>query len=381
MKKRVIAVVAASAATLCTAVTIAVGGTAGDPMLSKSYIDGAYTVQTISKAEEKITLRHDTLYQSAEETLKAKNDDYLTRGGLVTGDGTYQAAFSDLRVKEGDTVRIETGSGFLLLAGDVELSCTGNKTIDLSNGWEKGNGALTAGRRYLVVEDTVAVLTVTSPTAVLSLEGYYTLTESSATDYNALADGLKALGLFKGSDTGYGFGYDLEAKPTRIQALIMFLRLIGEEQAALSTTAACPFTDVPAWCQPYVAYAYKQGLTKGVDDAAMLFGTADYVTAGQYVTFILRALGYQDSGDTPDFAWDTALQRGMDLGILTAGEYKMLMEEPFLRAQVAYLSYFALDHTYKDRAETLQTQLTTSGVLDAADVAAVRGGIDVSRLT
>ena len=257
MKKRVIAVVAASAVTLCTAVTIAVGGTAGDPMLSKSYIDGAYTVQTISKAEEKITLRHDTLYQSAEETLKAKNDDYLTRGGLVTGDGTYQAAFSDLRVKEGDTVRIETGSGFLLLAGDVELSCTGNKTIDLSNGWEKGNGALTAGRRYLVVEDTVAVLTVTSPTAVLSLEGYYTLTESSATDYNALADGLKALGLFKGSDTGYGFGYDLEAKPTRIQALIMFLRLIGEEQAALSTTAACPFTDVPAWCQPYVAYAYE----------------------------------------------------------------------------------------------------------------------------
>ena len=381
MKKRVIAVVAASAVTLCTAVTIAVGGTAGDPMLSKSYIDGAYTVQTISKAEEKITLRHDTLYQSAEETLKAKNDDYLTRGGLVTGDGTYQAAFSDLRVKEGDTVRIETGSGFLLLAGDVELSCTGNKTIDISNGWEKGNGALTAGRRYLVVEDTVAVLTVTSPTAVLSLEGYYTLTESSATDYNALADGLKALGLFKGSDTGYGFGYDLEAKPTRIQALIMFLRLIGEEQAALSTTAACPFTDVPAWCQPYVAYAYEQGLTKGVDDAAMLFGTADYVTAGQYVTFILRALGYQDSGDTPDFTWDTALQRGMDLGILTAGEYKMLMEEPFLRAQVAYLSYFALEHTYKDRAETLQTQLTTSGVLDAADVAAVRGGIDVSRLT
>ena len=381
MKKRVIAVVAASAVTLCTAVTIAVGGTAGDPMLSKSYIDGAYTVQTISKAEEKITLRHDTLYQSAEETLKAKNDDYLTRGGLVTGDGTYQAAFSDLRVKEGDTVRIETGSGFLLLAGDVELSCTGNKTIDLSNGWEKGNGALTAGRRYLVVEDTVAVLTVTSPTAVLSLEGYYTLTESSATDYNALADGLKALGLFKGSDTGYGFGYDLEAKPARIQALIMFLRLIGEEQAALSTTAACPFTDVPAWCQPYVAYAYEQGLTKGVDDAAMLFGTADYVTAGQYVTFILRALGYQDSGDTPDFTWDTALQRGMDLGILTAGEYKMLMEEPFLRAQVAYLSYFALEHTYKDRAETLQTQLTTSGVLDAADVAAVRGGIDVSRLT
>lgn len=71
----------------------------------------------------------------------------------------------------------------------------------------------------------------------------------------------------------------------------------------------------------------------------------------------------------------------MDLGILTAGRIQNVDGRAVPAAQVAYLSYFALDHTYKDRAETLQTQLTTSGVLDAADVAAVRGGIDVSRLT
>ena len=99
------------------------------------------------------------------------------------------------------------------------------------------------------------------------------------------------------------------------------------------------------------------------------------------MTFVLRALGYTDSGSAPDFAWNTALAKGMETGVLIAGEHKILTERPFLRAQVPILSYFALEHTYKDRAETLQTQLTTSGVLDAADVAAVRGGIDVSRLT
>ena len=85
MKKRVIAVVAASAVTLCTAVTIAVGGTAGDPMLSKSYIDGAYTVQTISKAEEKITLRHDTLYQLSLRHIYPRPQAYNTAASARAG--------------------------------------------------------------------------------------------------------------------------------------------------------------------------------------------------------------------------------------------------------------------------------------------------------
>ncbi len=43
----------------------------------------------------------------------------------------------------------------------------------------------------------------------------------------------------------------------------MFLRLIGEEGAALSSTAANPFADTPAWCDRYVAYAYEKGLYQG----------------------------------------------------------------------------------------------------------------------
>ena len=380
MTRRLIAATICLAILLCTAVAIAAGGTGGDGLISKSYLDGTYTADVLSQAEEQIQESHDALYQTAASQLEQKNASYLMQAGLPAGEGNYHAAFADIRVKQGDRIYIGTGSGFLLLAGGAELSCEGKKTLDMSNGWEKGTGALTVGHRYLVVEDTTATVTVTSPTAVLSLEGYYTVESGDGVDYNALADALKQLGLFQGSGTGYGSGYDLEEAPTRIQALIMFLRILGEEKAALATSEICPFTDVPAWCQPYVAYAYAQGLTKGVDQEGMRFGTAETVTAAQFMTFILRALGYKDEGEAPDFTWDTAIQRAQELGVVTAGESQLLQTQPFLRAHVVYFCYFALDASEKSGTGTLLDRLISSGALDADTVAAVRSSVQVSRI-
>lgn len=384
MKKRVVAVISTLGALLCASVAAAVGGAAGDPVLSKSYVDGTYLPQAVAKAETRMEESHSALYERAATELQALQAGYLAQVGGGTGmagEGIYHDVFSDIRLKEGDTVEVSAGSGFLLLAGSAELSCTGNKAIDLSNGWEQGTGVLNAGRRYLVPERTTAMITVTSPTAVLSLEGYYALTEGNGTDYNALAEALRTLGLFQGSDTGYGSGYDLEKAPTRIQGLIMFLRLIGEEEAALASAAPCPFSDVPAWCRPYVSYAYEKGYTKGMDEAAAKFGTNDTLTAGQYVTFLLRALGYRDTGESPDFTWDTVLLRAQELGLLTAGEYRMLTEQPFLRAQVVYLSYFALDATEQGGSEPLVDRLASNGVIDSAVASVVRSAVDVARIT
>ena len=380
MKKRVLAAVGAAGALLCASVALAVGGGAEDPLVSKSYVDETYTAQAVEKAGAAVDQRHDALYQQAAADLQTKHGAYVTQLGGVASGGSYHGAFADIRVKEGDTVQVTAGSGLMLLAGSGDLSCTGKKTIDLSNGWEKGSGALTQGRRYLVMEETTATVTVTSPTAVLSLEGWYTLTESAKTDYNALADAMRIMGLFQGSDTGYGSGYDLEQAPTRIQGLILFLRLIGEEDAALATTAACPFTDVPAWCQSYVAYAYEKGYTKGMDEAARIFGANDTLTAGQYVTFLLRALGYTDSGAQPDFTWDTALQRGEELGLLTAGERQLLESGDFLRAHVVYLSYFALDAQERDGSGALLDRLISQGAVDQAVALLARSGVSVERL-
>ena len=66
------------------------------------------------------------------------------------------------------------------------------------------------------------------------------------------ADRLHDLGLFRGT----GSGYALDKTATRMQGLIMLIRLLGEEEEALSFTDPCPFTDVASGDPSrYAAYA------------------------------------------------------------------------------------------------------------------------------
>ena len=46
---------------------------------------------------------------------------------------------------------------------------------------------------------------------------------------------------------------------TRNEAVTMLVRLLGQEDEALSGNYAMPFTDVADWAKPYVAYAYSTG--------------------------------------------------------------------------------------------------------------------------
>ena len=59
------------------------------------------------------------------------------------------------------------------------------------------------------------------------------------------ADALNQLGLFNGTDKGY----ELEKPLTRLEALIMLIRLSGKEIDALypEEELTHPFTDTPDW--------------------------------------------------------------------------------------------------------------------------------------
>lgn len=170
---------------------------------------------------------------------------------------------------------------------------------------------------------------------------------------NSLASDLKTLGLFSGVSEN---DFDLERAPSRIEVLVMLIRVLGEEKAATSGEWEHPFTDVPAWADPYVGYAYENGLTKGISDTK--FGT-DTANAETYLTFMLRALGYSDSKG--DFKWDApeALARG--LGMLPS----VVDTENFLRADIVTVSYAALSMELKDSTETLAEKLIAKGMLDA----------------
>ena len=170
------------------------------------------------------------------------------------------------------------------------------------------------------------------------------------------ANVLNALGLFIGTGTDAEGKpiYDLDRAPNRMEAVTMLVRLLGKEEEANAGTWEIPFTDVKDWAKPYVGYAYANGLTKGYSEKT--FGGTDPVTAAQYLTFILRALGYSSDSD---FRWDAAWELTNELGI-TAGEYDAAAS--FDRGDVVMTSYSALSATVTGEDFTLAEKLLTEGV-------------------
>ena len=147
---------------------------------------------------------------------------------------------------------------------------------------------------------------------------------------------LSLLGLFRGSDRGF----ELNRAPSRAEASIMLLRLMGLESEAvdMGSELVCPFADVNAFYAPYIAYLYERGLTQGTSGTT--FSPDSTMNLQQYLTFVLRAMGYDDQAG--DFDWRTAPQSAVDYGILTAMEGHALAGETFNRGSMAYASYRAL---------------------------------------
>jgi len=353
----------------------AAGGTAQDPLIPLSYFINVYQATVQHQADSRVDAATGQQYQTALSDMETAQEAAINRLGGTSG-------LDDQRLKRGDVVTLPSGSTALLLAGSASCTFPSGALVDVTDGKTVASGVAASLRhRYLAAEGTTAALTITSDTAVVCVEGAVTVAKSKEIDYNALADALKEMGLFQGTGQSYGSGYELERQATRVEGIVMFLRLINEENAALAYTGTCPFADAPDWSKRYLAYAYSKGYTNGVGVNAAgqeLFGSNNIIDATQYVTFVLRALGYSDSGSTPDFSWSGALSAGQSLGLLTQGEVSLLGSGTFLRAQMAYVSYYALDGMCKNSGETLLKALEKGG-WDAKTAQEARAFVTVSR--
>lgn len=154
------------------------------------------------------------------------------------------------------------------------------------------------------------------------------------------ANELHALGLFNGVGTNSDGTpiYNLGVSPTRNQAVIMLVRLLGKENMALANAWYTPFEDVDFWSTSsyYIGYAYNHGLTNGTSDTT--YGGTGLIKSNQYIAFVLRALGYKSPDD---FTVSKAAEFADNIG-LTHGEYS----DPsmiFTRGDVALISRAALD--------------------------------------
>lgn len=354
MKKRVITLLL-SCVLLMTA-ALAAGG-AGDPLATLSYLTGTFTSKVNAEVESRLDEADRDLRDGGVEVRPEDGSD-----GSAVSSG---AGWTERRMKRGDLLTVSTGAGALLLAGEGQIAVTGGAVVDVTTGQEVPSGsAMAVNHRYLAAEDTSATFIVTSKTAVLNHQGPCGLTWSSDVDYNAMAAALKRLNLFRGTTTGFGQGFDLERVPTRLQALIMFIRVLGEEEEALAWTGTLPFTDVGRGgdAEKYVGYAYEKGYTNGF--TATTFRPGDAVNAYQYTEFILRAMGYSSAGNT-NLA-DT-LARARIAGVLTQGETEALRADKFLRADLVYISYYALGSLLPEGGVTLAQELENQGVFTERD--------------
>ncbi len=182
-----------------------------------------------------------------------------------------------------------------------------------------------------------------------------------AADFTHCAKTLSEIDVFRGSDGSF----ELDRAPTRVEAAIMTVRMLGAEQEALDSYAnhksSHPFTDVEEWASPYIAYLYGHGLTTG--DTATSFGT-DNCTAQQYATFMLRALGYSDKNG--DFTYANALAFAQEVGVV---DFINCDPANFLRDHVAAMTLTTLATDVKGQDIPLFDKLVASGAIKSGSKA------------
>ena len=183
------------------------------------------------------------------------------------------------------------------------------------------------------------------------------------------AQRLHSLGLLRGSGTlpDGSPDFELERPASRVEALVMLIRLLGREEEALAGTWTHPFTDVPAWAEPYAGFAYENGLTRGVSET--LLGGDSEATRQMYLTFVLRALGYFDAQG--DFSWQAPEVLAQQLGLINDSPAPQV----FLRGDMATISAYALRAAQKEDGRPLCESLIERGVFSRPDYDSAIAGL------
>jgi hypothetical protein len=214
----------------------------------------------------------------------------------------------------------------------------------------------------MILENDMSGVKITSSNAkALIKDGAYIVREYEE-QYEFYADILNELGLFKGTNKGY----ELVRAPNRQEALIMLIRLLGEEGVALKYDyKGMPFKDVTGWedGRRYIAYGAAKKYTNGI--SATAFGQSNMADANMYITFDLRALGYKDSGANPDFIWDkTSQSLAVEIGLLTTEQCEDMRLNGLRRDHVVLISVNALFKSVQGEGRTLAEKLLASNAIE-----------------
>ncbi|MBN2899604.1 MAG: S-layer homology domain-containing protein [Clostridia bacterium] len=172
------------------------------------------------------------------------------------------------------------------------------------------------------------------------------------------AETLNTLGLLESSSTSADgkANYNLDSELTKEDAVVLLIQLLGKEQDAVASTVKHPFTDVSFGADHYVAYAYANKLISGT--TATTFGSNQPITREEYITCLLRGLGYSES--TGDFTYGTSLEFAKQIGLIDTIDSETTS---FLRGDAIKLSCNALFLTTKNNDIPLIKQLKKNKII------------------
>lgn len=356
----------------------AAGGSEGESLVSLSFIRQFFEDHFFSKANQAGHTLHDNALNNVDNSLMLYKHSAVSRMESILADAVANRVIEKIlqspelivetktevvSLYQGDRIAGRPGAGIILRSGTAKI-CGGpdSEVLNVTTGSVREAGfEIRDGIYYMVLDNDQSGIIITSEDAEVMIKDGAYVVRGYQTKYVKYADILSDLGMFKGTDAGY----ELVRKPTRQEAIIMLIRMLGEEKEALAFDESnMPFTDVTGWVdgQKYIAYAAAMGYTNGKTPTTFdQYGIADAYT---FLTFVLRALGYSDSGDDPDFVWNTSsVDLAIDLGLLTEEQCADMLSSGLRRDHVVLICVNALFKQVNGTDYTLANKLINKAVV------------------
>jgi methionine-rich copper-binding protein CopC len=172
--------------------------------------------------------------------------------------------------------------------------------------------------------------------------------DAETTDELSAGAFLETVGVLEGDDDG---NLMLDKTLLRRDMVILLSRLMGaEETAAEFPSESLAFEDITdAYYNGYIAWSVNNGLIEGHSET--VFGFNENVTAQQYVTVLMRALGYEVADEDYAAVLETAAELGLCEGL------EVENEDEILRGQMAVMTLNTLGTEMKDSEVTLAEDL------------------------
>ncbi|MDR0917321.1 MAG: S-layer homology domain-containing protein [Oscillospiraceae bacterium] len=318
-------------------------GTSSNPLVARSYLDGAFKSDVIAYAERQLT--------DAETTVNAYLSGSL--GGIAppTSQGYARAHGMSVRVSANGYINLGEGTEFTPNAA-VTVAVTSGTLIDITVGARVTNGKLSAAHTYVLPADSYATV---RPTTVLTLtvRGWYRIgladnpfTDVSRSDwFYAAVEYVSALGYFNGTSADK---FSPNGTMNRAMFVTVLHRVAGKPAPNIANLVT--FTDArdsSAYYYDAMRWASSYGIVTGYEDgtfrpnadisreqlAVMFFRYAQY--AGESVSFNpSRAESFPDFAKVASYAKD-AFRWACDHGIINGSDGLLKPQANSTRAQVA----------------------------------------------